>query len=195
MAKHIYDSKARMTKHLARDRGAGKRMSWIQKQVFEGHIHGDLFDFVRAVDIYRQVNEVYLLKVSDYFEIMLALGFRRVSKLGKYSLDGHDPHISSSLVVTDEEWTEWMNEKNRGRMFKIHRKQGRRIGATKPKAAIRISETKEWIAAKNQRQKENKARWARANREKRNAQRRQDTADRKAGKPPRVKRKKKRRTT
>lgn len=69
---------------LDRRRGPGRRRSDIRRAAEEGEISDDLLEFVMAVDEYKTVNDKPFPSVSELYEIMLYLGYRKVAAKAKH---------------------------------------------------------------------------------------------------------------
>lgn len=65
---------------LDRRRGPGRRRGEVRKQAEEGEISGDLLEFVMTVDEYKQVNKRPYPTISEIFEIVHYLGYRKVAQ-------------------------------------------------------------------------------------------------------------------
>jgi hypothetical protein len=63
---------------LDRRRGPGRRRGEIRRAAEEGELSGDLLDFVMAVDEYKRVNDRPYPTISEIFEIVQFLGYRKV---------------------------------------------------------------------------------------------------------------------
>ena len=64
---------------LDRRRGPGRRRGEVRKAAEEGEISGDLLEFVMAVDEYKRINERPYPTISEIFEIIHYLGYRKVT--------------------------------------------------------------------------------------------------------------------
>lgn len=65
---------------LDRRRGPGRRRGEVRKQAEEGEISGDLLEFVMTVDEYKRVNKRPYPTISELFEIVHYLGYRKVAE-------------------------------------------------------------------------------------------------------------------
>ena len=63
---------------LDRRRGPGRRRGEIRKAAEEGELSGDLLEFVMAVDEYKRINDRPYPTISEIFEIVQYLGYRKV---------------------------------------------------------------------------------------------------------------------
>lgn len=63
---------------LDRRRGPGRRRGEVRRAAEEGELSGDLLEFVMAVDEYKRVNDRPYPTISEIFEIVQFLGYRRV---------------------------------------------------------------------------------------------------------------------
>jgi hypothetical protein len=64
---------------LDRRRGPGRRRGEVRRVAEEGELSGDLLEFVMAVDEYKRVNDRPYPTISEIFEIVQYLGYRRTS--------------------------------------------------------------------------------------------------------------------
>ena len=62
---------------LDRRRGPGRRRGEVRKAAEEGELSGDLLEFVMAVDEYKRVNDRPYPSISEIFEIIHYLGYRK----------------------------------------------------------------------------------------------------------------------
>ena len=69
---------------LDRRRGPGRRRGEVRKAAEEGELSGDLLEFVMAVDEYKRVNERPYPTISEIFEIVHFLGYRKVGQKGEH---------------------------------------------------------------------------------------------------------------
>jgi len=65
---------------LDRRRGPGRRRGEVRKEAEEGEISGDLLEFVMTVDEYKRVNQRPYPTISEIFEIVQYLGYRKVAE-------------------------------------------------------------------------------------------------------------------
>jgi len=65
---------------LDRRRGPGRRRGEVRKQAEEGEISGDLLEFVMTVDEYKRINKRPYPTISELFEIVHYLGYRKVAE-------------------------------------------------------------------------------------------------------------------
>ena len=65
---------------LDRRRGPGRRRGEVRKAAEEGEISGDLLEFVMAVDEYKRTNERPYPTISEIFELIHYLGYRKVAE-------------------------------------------------------------------------------------------------------------------
>jgi len=63
---------------LDRRRGPGRRRGEVRRAAEEGELSGDLLEFVMAVDEYKRVNDKPYPTISEMFEIVQYLGYRKV---------------------------------------------------------------------------------------------------------------------
>ena len=64
---------------LDRRRGPGRRRGEVRKQAEEGEISGDLLEFIMTVDEYKRINKRPYPTISEIFEIVNYLGYRKVA--------------------------------------------------------------------------------------------------------------------
>lgn len=64
---------------ILRFRSAGVRRSKERINAEEGYISGDPLDFLLAVDAYKKLNNKNFPTLTEVFEIMLSLGYRKVA--------------------------------------------------------------------------------------------------------------------
>ncbi len=69
---------------LDRRRGPGRRRGEVRKAAEEGELSGDLLEFVMAVDEYKRVNDRPYPTISEIFELVHYLGYRKVDKRGDH---------------------------------------------------------------------------------------------------------------
>lgn len=86
---------------------------FVLEDSFPGsEISGELLDFIKAVDIYRTINRRKFPALSEYFEIFLSLGYRKVAKrtaIPRYSETKKDELLSDfskllELQVKGKDW-------------------------------------------------------------------------------------------
>lgn len=63
---------------LDRRRGPGRRRGEVRRAAEEGELSGDLLEFVMAVDEYKRVNDRPYPTISEIFELVQYLGYRKV---------------------------------------------------------------------------------------------------------------------
>jgi len=63
---------------LDRRRGPGRRRGEVRRAAEEGELSGPLLEFVMAVDEYKRVNDRPYPTISEIFEIVQYLGYRKV---------------------------------------------------------------------------------------------------------------------
>lgn len=73
------DPKELLPVTLVHDRGAGIRRRQERVDADEGSFTDEPLEFVMAVDAYRKFNNVTFVSWTEAFEILLALGYRRVA--------------------------------------------------------------------------------------------------------------------
>lgn len=64
---------------LDRRRGPGRRRGETRRAAEEGELAGDLLEFVMAVDEYKRLNDRPYPTISEIFEIVQYLGYRKVA--------------------------------------------------------------------------------------------------------------------
>lgn len=69
---------------LDRRRGPGRRRGEVRRAAEEGELSGDLLEFVMAVDEYKRVNDRPYPTISEVFEIVQYLGYRKVDARAKH---------------------------------------------------------------------------------------------------------------
>jgi hypothetical protein len=69
---------------LDRRRGPGRRRGEVRKAAEEGEISGDLLEFVMAVDEYKRTNERPYPTISEIFELIHYLGYRKVAEKAEH---------------------------------------------------------------------------------------------------------------
>ncbi len=73
-----------------RRRGPGRRRSDDRKAAEEGEMNDEQFELLRAIDEYKRVNKRAFPSYTEIFEIIKALGYRKVAEpqpLAKANLD------------------------------------------------------------------------------------------------------------
>ena len=65
---------------LDRRRGPGKRRSDERKAAEEGQMTDEQFEFIRAIDEYKKLNNKPFPTWTEVLEIMKALGYRQVAE-------------------------------------------------------------------------------------------------------------------
>lgn len=65
---------------LDRRRGPGRRRGEVRRAAEEGELSGALLEFVMAVDEYKRVNDRPYPTISEIFEIVQYLGYRKVGE-------------------------------------------------------------------------------------------------------------------
>jgi hypothetical protein len=65
---------------LDRRRGPGRRRGEVRKSAEEGELSGDLLEFVMAVDEYKRINDRPYPTISEIFELVQYLGYRKVGE-------------------------------------------------------------------------------------------------------------------
>jgi hypothetical protein len=65
---------------LDRRRGPGRRRGEVRRAAEEGELAGDLLEFVMAVDEYKRLNDRPYPTISEIFEIVQYLGYRKVAE-------------------------------------------------------------------------------------------------------------------
>jgi hypothetical protein len=65
---------------MDRRRGPGRRRGEVRRAAEEGEITGELLDFIKAIDEYKQINDRPFPSWSEVFEIIQYLGYRKVAE-------------------------------------------------------------------------------------------------------------------
>ena len=65
---------------LDRRRGAGIRRTEVRRSAEEGEMTPDQFEFLRAVNEYKQVNHRPFPTWTEVLDIITALGYRKVAQ-------------------------------------------------------------------------------------------------------------------
>lgn len=76
---------------LRRDRGAGKRLSPLRRTLEAGEFGGAFGEFIQAVAAYRTANPGAMPTATEYFELLLFLGYRKVAPRAAAINDVEDP--------------------------------------------------------------------------------------------------------
>ena len=82
--KRLHKSKAYYVEALKRKLGACKIMSAAPRPIELGPFQDGLEEFRRTIDDYRVANGKMFLSNSEYFEIMLYLGYRKVASRAEH---------------------------------------------------------------------------------------------------------------
>lgn len=64
---------------LDRRRGPGRRRGEVRRAAEEGELSDDLLEFVMAVDDYKRINDRPYPTISEIFELVHYLGYRKVA--------------------------------------------------------------------------------------------------------------------
>lgn len=68
---------------LWRGRGAGRRRPDIRRDAEEGEYADDLFEFIMTIDEYKKVNQCPFPSMSEIYEVILYLGYRKTEPKAK----------------------------------------------------------------------------------------------------------------
>lgn len=69
---------------LERRRGPGRRRSETRREAEEGEMSDELLEFVLAIDDYKRMNSKPFPTLSEMFEIIRYLGYRKVEDRGDH---------------------------------------------------------------------------------------------------------------
>jgi hypothetical protein len=69
---------------LDRRRGPGRRRGEVRRSAEEGELSGDLLEFVMAVDEYKRINDRPYPTISEIFELVQYLGYRKVGERAEH---------------------------------------------------------------------------------------------------------------
>ena len=69
---------------LERRRGPGRRRSDTRREAEEGHMSDELLEFVLAIDDYKRSNNKPFPTLSEFFEVIRYLGYRKVEERGEH---------------------------------------------------------------------------------------------------------------
>jgi len=64
---------------MDRRRGPGIRRGDVRRAAEEGEITGELYEFIKAIDEYKKINDRPFPSWSEVFEIVHYLGYRKVA--------------------------------------------------------------------------------------------------------------------
>jgi len=69
---------------LDRRRGPGRRRGEVRRAAEEGELSDDLLEFVMVVDDYKRINERPYPTISEIFELVHYLGYRKVANRAEH---------------------------------------------------------------------------------------------------------------
>ncbi|MHC4799144.1 MAG: hypothetical protein ACYTF1_21120 [Planctomycetota bacterium] len=69
---------------LDRRRGPGRRRSDTRREAEEGEMSEELLEFVLAIDDYKRSNNKPFPTLSELFEVVRYLGYRKVEERGEH---------------------------------------------------------------------------------------------------------------
>ena len=86
---------------LERRRGAGIRREEDRRSAEEGEMTGEQFEFIRAIEMYKKVNQKLFPTWTEVLEVMLQLGYRKVEPR-----EVDLPNVPEPELYRPEEWSE-----------------------------------------------------------------------------------------
>lgn len=69
---------------LDRRRGPGRRRGEVRRAAEEGELSDDLLEFVMVVDEYKRINDRPYPTISEIFELVHYLGYRKVAERSEH---------------------------------------------------------------------------------------------------------------
>jgi hypothetical protein len=76
----------RTASRMDRQRGPGRRRTEYRRAAEDGCMNDEQMDFLRAVEEYKRVNNRPFPSCTEYLDILLYLGYRRVAPVGEFAL-------------------------------------------------------------------------------------------------------------
>lgn len=83
---------------MDRRKGPGRRRGATRAVAEEGQMSGELWEFVRAIDEYRRINERPFPAWSEVFEIIHYLGYRKVAPKAAYINHATGPEVLEEVL-------------------------------------------------------------------------------------------------